>query len=238
MTSMRVRCLMAVPLLLGSFLSACFTEVGNPEEEVGMTAQVRVSYEAPDSASGPDSVNVSTMRLRFIAADYAGADSVETALWPSRAGDDLDFILEESLPRVVLAYEPRHVGVRLGSSLATATGTVAGTYRFGQHGESGGNSRRFRFALPDTLEFSLRYDSLSLAAWKNGGEYDCRVVFLARRWLSVAGLDTATVSMDSEGLPVVIFDAQNNADLHKLLLQRFSHAFNGPREYAAAPSTP
>jgi hypothetical protein len=125
------------------------------------------------------------------------------------------------------------MGVRLGSSLAT--GTVAGAYRVGQHD---GSLRRFRFALPDTLAFSLRYDSLSLAAWKTNGDYDCRFVFLARRWLSVPGLDTAASSTDDAGLPVVIFDAQNNAELHRLLLQRFSHAFNGPREYTAAPSTP
>jgi hypothetical protein len=217
-------------ILAVALLSACFTEVGNPDEEAAMSASVQVDYAAPDSGAVPDSARLTTFRLRFLEAAYTGADSAARALWASRHGGDLDFLAGTTLPRTPLdSSPPVEAVVRLGFS--PAAGFITGTYA------RGGTVRGFRFAIPDSLAFSLRYDSASLEAWRTDGDYACRITFFPRRWLSVPGLDTATLSADSAG-PLALFDAGHNPELHRALVQSFYRAFNGPRDYSRKRAGP
>lgn len=216
-------------LVLG--LSACFTEIGNPDPETSMTATLHVDAAAADSAGpGPEFVEISRFRLVFLGADYRGRDSVPGTLWePADAGGGaVDFTAGDSLPRVRLAFDPVEMSVHFGSATEGAFHFLKGEYTLA------GETRAFRFALPDTSAFTLRYDSTALESWRTGPEYRCEVVFLPRRWLSLPGLDTALA--DSAG--IVRFDDAHNPALHEALVQRFFQSFNGERAYTGASSFP
>lgn len=220
---------------IAAFFAACFTEVGNPDEETSMSARVRITYD-PDSAAAfaPDSVAITALELRLLEAAYRGADSAEHPLWSGSQGADLDFVGEEALPLQALAAPPvKGVEVRLGASPAAVS--IRGTYWIG------GTVRAFRLSVPDTAEIFVRYDSAALAAWRSGSRYDCRIVFFARRWLSVPGLDSAEAvaeGMDGAETPVVLLDAEHNGALYRLLIQNLGHAFNGTHAYPKRAGTP
>jgi hypothetical protein len=217
----------AVTMAAAAILAGCFTEVGNPDgEETAMTASVRIDYVDVDSAgAGPDSVHLSALRLRFMEASYHGADSIPHAAWQAEMGRELDFVRGDTLGREALdAHVPEMMMVRLGA--APGYLEIQGEYR---HADT---MQAFRFTLPDTLEFSLRYGGGAMEDWREGREYGCTFAFRARRWLAVAGLDTAAATPDGQGGTVVLFDAGHNTELHGALAVGFSHAFNGPQAYA------
>ncbi len=208
-------------------LAACFTEVGNPAEEPAMSARVHVDPSgAPETQV--DSVRIVRMELRLLAAAWRNADSTEAALWPAQAGRLLDFAAGDTLPRARLAASPIGMSVRLGTPPGLAV--ITGVY------SRGGALLNFRFSLPDTLDFSLGYGREALEAWRTGSEYACVLAFLPQAWLDLPGLDTAT-ALAGEPADSVIFDSQNNPELHRALSARLGLSFNGSRHYPKSART-
>lgn len=217
-------------------VTGCFTEIGNPagtEGESAMTAHVRVEYAVPDSGSEatPDSILLTDLSLRFLGVTYQGDDSVEYALWPGRVGDTLDFVRGDTLARAKPAVTaPEKMTVRFGAVAGGAS--VRGVFLRAD------TLQAFRFAVPDSMAFSLRYDSTALEAWHTGHDYGCAFVFRARQWLALPGLDTAQAVPDGQGGTIILFETGQNDSLYQALLEGFPHAFNGPQAYAKKAAAP
>lgn len=148
--------------------------------------------------------------------DFTGRDTL--AILPVRPIEPdsiLDFKLECRIPRPP-ALQPDSLDIITFHEL----GFVRGTYSFG------GASVPFLFALPEAEHVNIRYPPSTFESWRKGSAYEMQVVFYALKWMSHAGIEKAKHSKDRQGTSFVLIDSLHNADLHRILSERFFLGFN------------
>lgn len=148
--------------------------------------------------------------------DFTGRDKF--AILPVRAIEPdsiLDFKLECRIPPPP-ALEPDSLDIGAFHQM----GFVRGLYTFD------GISVPFLFALPEAEHVNIRYPPITFESWRKGSAYEMQVVFFALKWMSHAGIEKAKKSKDRLGRSFVLIDSLHNADLHKILSDRFFTGFN------------
>jgi hypothetical protein len=227
-------------------LSGCFTEVGNPEDETPMTASFELDYTRDSSnVSLLDSVSIQQFSLLLKSATYEDTDSTQRNLWQNPSGYPVDFtgtdsgaaLPAQTLKGKVLENLVMNFGFFAQKSVEVDTlnfgafhgeGYIKGLYTL----QGSDSSVEFLFALPDTTSnLTLNYSQNSLQGWLVNGAYHCQFSFLVFHWLSGVNLAQATVSTDTTGKKIALFDPEHNAALYTALTAGFYQAFNTAQVY-------
>ena len=236
-------------LCLLAGLCGCFTEVGNPDEEIRMSAQFRIDYSpslAADTAGlHPDSITISQFSLRVQEAVYHSTDStvVKGYLWRDSVGIPVDFTgtnPQAVLPTALLKTNTIS-DLEMVFGIAPRKTVAADTVDFNAFKDSAyvkggynflGVQVEFLFALPDSAKtLSLTYPKTSLDKWHQGNLYQCQFTFLATLWIS--GMDPAQVQIvkDKAGNNLAILDPEHNVAVYKELKAQFYQSFNSQTAY-------
>ncbi len=238
-------CILVLAAFLPFFLlEACFTDVGNAENENKIQADFTIDYTR--SPALPKLSGVATLDTAVIGqfyllvreAEYHLKGGGERHLWrESDSGRPVDFTGRDSLAVLpVQSIESDSIldfslECQLPSQRILDPGSVAfSTFRDKGYIKGiyavGGDSIPFLFALPAGKKLRVHYQAGMLEDWKIGGAYDIQVIFFGLKWLSGAGIDQAVRSKDSEGRKMILLDAGHNASLHQALVARFLASFN------------
>ncbi|MDB5047707.1 MAG: hypothetical protein JWO30_778 [Fibrobacteres bacterium] len=258
--SSRIRPALVLAALL-SWLSGCFTEVGNAEDDRLVEAKFQIDYNPnalplPKSATlKADSLKVTILRfyLNLREAEFHLFDSLTNRkqdfhLWK----DDVNLLPVDFTGRDTAATLPtQKVGVLnplemyLKCVLPTRAILKPDTVDFEGFANrgyikgwyvTGRDTTRFLFALPKAGDFQLMYSKEALNGWYADGTYRCQFVFYANRWMAAADLTGAVCVKDKRGALLLVLDPEHNGAIHEVLETSFNKSFNASKvTYTAAP---
>jgi hypothetical protein len=247
---------MGCPLSIGRFgafvyltaLTACFTEVGNAEDDRLLEADFRIEYVTPSKAIPKATATaMEAVILQFYLevreAEFHLFDSVnnkraEYHLWKDDSATlPVDFTGRDPsavLPRQkVGSIDPLEMHLKCAlPSRPTLNPDTLDFQRFSNRGYikgflwDGRDSTAFLFALPVAREMTLEYSKGEIDSWYAGGRYDCQFVFFANRWLAAADLAGAKEIKDVAGRRVLLLDSAHNPAAYAALTAAFYKSFN------------
>lgn len=220
-------------LLFASLIPGCLpdrlsgTEVGNPE----ITVSARVGFVGADT-----SALISSMEMKVMKMEYRTPGDSLGMFWVYPEGMGMDLASTKSagnLPEVKMAKADwRSAALSLAahrgdSSLPDSVSFSAFTNpKFIKLVKRmDGDSVRFLFEIPESLNLRLRFDAERLLAWKQGKALAIEILFDCSRWTSVIASRTYSIRMDGEGRPYAVISPGENAEIHSALLSLFPDCF-------------
>lgn len=237
-------------LAAAGWLGACFTEIGNAEDEKLVDAEFRIEY-AMDGAlqrlsaagavagtAAPESVLIDQFYVGVLEGEFNTQEGQEYHLWKQASpglpadftGKDRSAVLPEmTAPPIawrdlglecVFAVPAPLESGRFDFDAFQDRGYIKGTYA------AAGAVSPFLFALPGASQLEFRYPRRMLDQWLADGAYHLEFVFYASRWLSGASLADAATTLDRKGKSVVILDSLHNPAEYQRLRDRFLESFN------------
>lgn len=242
-------------LLATACFAACFTEVGNAEDEHLVEAQFRVESSRPPAAAPKRAFNQTASIQRFYLgvreAEFHLFDSVtnqraEYHLWKEDSAIlQVDFTGRDpsaSLPTErVGGFDPENF--KLECVMPPAKALRPDTLDFARFRDpgfikgvvwDGVDSTAFLFALPAGRELDLLYPKSVLEAWERSGTYRCEFVFYANDWIMAADLSYADEVRDAAGRKLILLDSAHNTAAFTALTTAFTKSFNAPMAFLQA----
>jgi hypothetical protein len=246
-------------LLAATCMAACFTEVGNAEDEHLVEAKFSVESVRPPTAAPKrafsQSVSIQRFYLGVREAEFHLFDSgtnqrAEYHLWKEGGAIlPVDFTGRDPLARLptekVGGIDPENF--KLECVLPPAKALLPDTLdlaRFQDPGFikgvvwDGVDSTAFLFALPSGRELDLVYPKQVLQAWYRNGTYLCEFVFYANDWIMAADLSKADEVRDAAGRKLILLDSAHNTAAFTALTAAFTKSFNAPMAILQAGSEP
>lgn len=236
--------LWSILLAAAGWLGACFTEIGNAEDEKLVDAEFRIEYSMAGAlaripaAAATESVQIDLFQLGVLEGEFNTPEGKEFHLWKQPPpGLPADFTGKDKGAVLPEARAPSIAWEDLGLECLFATpipldsgrfdfdafqdrGYIKGTYA------NAGKVSPFLFALPGASQLEFRYPRRMLDHWLLGGAYHLEFVFYAARWLAGAPLANAVPTLDRNGKAIVILDSLNNPAEYQRLRNRFLESFN------------
>jgi hypothetical protein len=243
-------------VVLLAWLTGCFTEVGNAEDERLLKAQFKVDYSdsptilSKGSAAIPDieSVLITQFSMLLHEAEYKITDSITNKvitkhIWAEHSqSDPIDFTGKELKggPTVEKIGNDIPETFILGFTIGSHNKVVPNMIDYQVFNDIGyikGSTiynkikTDFLFSLPVIKDLHLQYSGTTLMGWYKGNAYECEIAFLARKWLGNADFSKAIQVKDKNGKTFVLLDSSNNATLYNSLMDAFKKSFNTTRVF-------
>jgi len=232
------------------WLSGCFTEVGNAEDE-RLSAEFKIDYSnnpqpLPKAAAkivDSDSIRILLFYLLIKEAVYhvqdsVGAPLVTKFLW--REGTTsvaVDFTGADKTAVLATETLDKNVPVNLTvecefpyrGQLFPDTLDFDGfndqSYIKGTYGV-GASAIDFLFAFPQSKEIHLTYSQTALRSWYQDRVYHCQFTFFANKWVAGIDISKADLVKDKLGRSIAVFDATHNLETYQMLVTSFYKSFN------------
>jgi hypothetical protein len=246
-------------LMATACFAACFTEVGNAEDEHLVEAKFRVESTRPAAAAPKRAFSQSASIQRF----YLGVREAEFHLFDSATNQRAEYHLWKEggaiLPVDFTGRDPaaslpnEKVGgidpenFKLECVMPPARALRPDTLDFARFQDAGfikgvvwdgADSTAFLFALPAGRELDLVYPKDVLKGWYRSETYRCEFVFYANDWIMAADLSHADEVRDATGRKLILLDSAHNTAAFTALTTAFTKSFNAPMAVLQAGSEP
>lgn len=232
------------------WLSGCFTEVGNAEDD-RLSAEFKIDYSnntqaLPKAATNmvdTDSVQILRFYLLIKEAVYQVQDSVagqmaskylwredSTSVAVDFTGADKTAVLptetmDKKTPENLTVEAEFPFRGRLLPDTLDFTGFNDQSYIKGTYG-LGTASVGFLFAFPQSKEIHLTYSKTALHGWYQDRVYHCQFTFFANKWVAGIDISKADQVSDKMGRSIAVFDSTHNVEMYQLLVTSFYKSFN------------